>query len=95
MTTFKRRMVDSEAARLLRVFVLRAARKTEPGAWNRWVALAEAVHRKVCVECCSWDDVLCKVEETVPRPERPELQELPDEPTPAETLRAKRRWLPW
>lgn len=98
MTPFERRMTDSEAARLLRVFVLRAAKKTPPRSWNRWVALVEAVHRKVCVETCSWDEVLSKIEETRPTPERPELHEVEDEPTPAQTPAAKdweRSGRPW
>lgn len=93
MSPFERRMIDNEAARSLRAFVLSRASKRSPAkSWNRWVALAEAVHHKVCTECCTWDDVLRQIEATRPSPEPTTLQEIPSEHTPAERP-ASKKWL--
>ena len=96
MTPFERRLVDAEAARLLRALVAREGRSKQTRVWKRMAALADAVHHKVCTKFCSLDDVLDKIAEAEPSPEPTRLEEIPGEPTPTERPRGKRPgWWPW
>lgn len=96
MTPFERRLVDVEAARLLRALVAREVRSNPTRVWQRMAALVDALHHKVCVEACSWDDAIDQIEATRPSPEPTRLEEIPDVSTPTERPRGKRPgWWPW
>jgi hypothetical protein len=99
MNQFERRLVDVNFARKLRVVAVRAERKLTPREHTRFTDLAELVHRKVCVEGCSWAEVMEALGKAQQSAVDVSIMDgLDDEPTNPSTPLAKRllpRWWPF
>lgn len=96
---FKERLADVAFARWLYALAAKPPRGTTSATELRLMALAEQIHAKVCIEGCSLEEYRKAATSAVQAESQygeSRLMELPDDPTPTETPRAKRRlFWPW